>query len=375
VGILGILKAGGAYLPLDPIYAKERLAFMLEDAGVSVLLTQAELKAETPTQNNISVICLDAEWQTIAKQNKSNPESAVLPENLAYIIYTSGSTGKPKGVMVQHQSLANYTQAASVEYGIEPGDRVLQFASLSFDASAEEIYPCLTQGATLVLRPNSMLDSISSFLQKCREWQITVLDLPTAYWRELTARLSTEKAEFPPSVRLTIIGGETALSASLNQWQKCVSEKVRLVNTYGPTETTIVATWCDSLPSSSSSSPPSAPSAPSVVKNSPKTLPIGRPIPNARTYVLDANLQPVPIGVPGELYIGGAGVSRGYINRSDLNREKFIPDPFSSKQGVREACAKHSRLYKTGDLVRYLPDGNLEFLDRTDRQVKIRGFR
>ncbi|MEG4144516.1 amino acid adenylation domain-containing protein [Microcoleus sp. Pol12B5] len=367
VGILGILKAGGAYLPLDPIYAKERLAFMLEDAGVSVLLTQAELKAETPTQNNISVICLDAEWQTIAKQNKSNPESAVLPENLAYIIYTSGSTGKPKGVMVQHQSLANYTQAASVEYGIEPGDRILQFASLSFDASAEEIYPCLTRGATLVLRGNSMLDSISSFLQKCREWQITVLDLPTAYWRELTARLSTEKAEFPPSVRLTIIGGETALSASLNQWQKCVSEKVRLVNTYGPTETTIVATWCDSLPS--------APSAPSAVKNSPKTLPIGRPIPNARTYVLDANLQPVPIGVPGELYIGGAGVSRGYINRSDLNREKFIPDPFSSKQGVREACAKHSRLYKTGDLVRYLPDGNLEFLDRTDRQVKIRGFR
>jgi acyl-CoA synthetase (AMP-forming)/AMP-acid ligase II len=142
---------------------------------------------------------------------------------------------------------------------------------------------------------------------------------------------------------------------------------VRLVNTYGPTETTIVATWCDSLPSSSSSSLPSAPSAPSAVKNSAKTLPIGRPIPNARTYVLDANLQPVPIGVPGELYIGGAGVARGYINRSDLNREKFIPDIFSNVQG--------DRLYKTGDLVRYLPDGNLEFLDRTDRQVKIRGFR
>jgi amino acid adenylation domain-containing protein len=359
VGILGVLKAGAAYLPLDPIYAKERLAFMLEDAGVRVLLTQAELTAETPAPNNISVICLDSDWQTIAQQNKSNLESAVLPENLAYIIYTSGSTGKPKGVMVQHQSLANYTQAASVEYGIKAGDRVLQFASLSFDASAEEIYPCLTRGATLVLRGNSMLDSISSFLQKCREWEITVLDLPTAYWRELTARLSTEKAEFPPSVRLTIIGGETALSASLNQWQKCVSEKVRLVNTYGPTETTIVATWCDSLPS--------APSAPSAVKNSTKTLPIGHPIPNVRTYVLDANLQPVPIGVPGELYIGGAGVSRGYINRPDLNREKFIPDIFSSVQG--------DRLYKTGDLVRYLPDGNLEFLDRTDRQVKIRGFR
>ncbi|MEG4028416.1 MULTISPECIES: amino acid adenylation domain-containing protein [unclassified Microcoleus] len=366
VGILGVLKAGSAYLPLDPNYSKERLNFMLEDAGVHVLLTQAQLAADLLVPN-ISAICLDAEWQTIAQQHQSNPDSAVGSENLAYIIYTSGSTGKPKGVMVQHHSLANYTQAASVEYGIEPSDRILQFASLSFDASAEEIYPCLTRGATLVLRGNSMLDSISSFLQKCREWQITVLDLPTAYWRELTARLSIENAEFPPSVRLTIIGGETALSASLNQWQKCVSEKVRLVNTYGPTETTIVATWCDS---SSSSSLPSAPSASSAVKNSKnsaKTLPIGRPIPNARTYVLDANLQPVPIGVSGELYIGGAGVARGYLNRSDLNREKFIPDPFSSKQG--------DRLYKTGDLVRYLHDGNLEFLDRTDRQVKIRGFR
>ncbi|MEG4815829.1 amino acid adenylation domain-containing protein [Microcoleus sp. K5-D4] len=365
VGILGVLKAGGAYLPLDPNYSKERLNFMLEDAGVRVLLTQAQLAADLLVPN-ISAICLDADWQRIAQQNQSNPDSAVSPENLAYIIYTSGSTGKPKGVMVQHASLANYTQAASVEYGIEPGDRILQFASLSFDASAEEIYPCLTRGATLVLRGNSMLDSISSFLQKCREWQITVLDLPTAYWRELTARLSIENAEFPPSVRLTIIGGETALSTSLNQWQKCLSEKVRLVNTYGPTETTIVATWCDSS-SSSSSSLPSAPSAPSAVKNSAKTLPIGRPIPNARTYVLDANLQLVPIGVPGELYIGGAGVARGYINRSELNREKFIPDIFSNVQG--------DRLYKTGDLVRYLPDGNLEFLDRTDRQVKIRGFR
>ncbi|MEG4631193.1 amino acid adenylation domain-containing protein [Microcoleus sp. AR_TQ3_B6] len=360
VGILGVLKAGCAYLPLDPHYSKERLNFMLEDAAVRVLLTQAQLAADLLVPN-ISAICLDAEWEIISQENQSNPDSAVSPENLAYIIYTSGSTGKPKGVMVQHQSLANYTQAASVEYGIEPGDRILQFASLSFDASAEEIYPCLTRGATLVLRGNSMLDSISSFLQKCREWQITVLDLPTAYWRELTARLSIENAEFPPSVRLTIIGGETALSTSLNQWQKCVSEKVRLVNTYGPTETTIVATWCDSSSSSS------LPSASSAVKNSAKTLPIGRPIPNARTYVLDANLQPVPIGVPGELYIGGAGVSRGYLNRLELNQNKFIPDPFSSFQG--------DRLYKTGDLVRYLPDGNLEFLDRTDRQVKIRGFR
>ncbi|MBE9120384.1 amino acid adenylation domain-containing protein [Tychonema sp. LEGE 07199] len=358
VAILGVLKAGGAYLALDPNYSKERLNFMLEDAGVQVLLTQTQLAANLPAQK-ITVICLDAEWEKISPQHQSNPDSAVGPENLAYIIYTSGSTGKPKGVMVQHHSLANYTQAASVEYAIEANDRILQFASLSFDVSAEEIYPCLTRGATLVLRENSMSDSISSFLQKCREWEITVLNLPTAYWHEFTAMLSTKTQEFPPSVRLTIIGGEAALPASLDRWQKCVSEKVRLVNAYGPTETTISATWCQLSANISTA----------------KSLPIGRPIPNARTYVLDANLQPVPIGVPGELYIGGAGVARGYINRSELNREKFIPDPFSKVQGVREACAKHSRLYKTGDLVRYLPDGNLVFLDRTDRQVKIRGFR
>lgn len=350
VAIFGILKAGGAYLPLDPNYARERLAFMLEDAGVRVLLTQFPLAADLPA-SNIRAICLDAEWQTIAKENPSNLESEVQLENLAYIIYTSGSTGKPKGVMVEHRSLANYTQAASLEYDIKPGDRVLQFASLSFDVSAEEIFPCLTQGATLVLRNHSMLDSISYFLKKCREWEITVLNLPTAYWHELTARLSTETPEFPPSVRLTIIGGEAALPASLERWHKCVSERVQLVNAYGPTETTISATWCK------------------LSRNIPraKSLPIGRSIPNARTYVLDANLQPVPMGVPGELYIGGAGVARGYLNRPELNREKFVPDIFSGVPGAR--------LYKTGDLVRYLPDGNLEFLDRTDRQVKIRGFR
>ena len=351
VAILGVLKAGGAYLPLDPNYSKERLAFMLEDAGIQVLLTQTELKAEIPATNNISVICLDAEWETIAKENSANPESGVQPENLAYVIYTSGSTGKPKGVMVEHKSLANYTQAASMEYGIKAGDKVLQFASLSFDASAEEIYPCLTQGATLVLRGYSMLDSISSFLKKCREYSITVLDLPTAYWRELTARLNSEKQELPPSVRLVIIGGEAAFLEPVKQWKNCVSEKVRLVNTYGPTETTIVATWCEL--------------SGEILRA--KSVPIGRPIPNVCTYVLDENLQPVPMGVAGELYIGGAGVSRGYINRTELNSEKFIANIFSNLEG--------DKLYKTGDLVRYLSDGNLEFIGRTDRQVKIRGFR
>ncbi|HEY9810222.1 MAG TPA: amino acid adenylation domain-containing protein [Halomicronema sp.] len=351
VAILGVLKAGGAYAALDPNYSKERLAFMLEDAGIQVLLTQTELKAEIPATNNIFVIYLDAEWERIAKENSSNFESVVTPENLAYVIYTSGSTGKPKGVMVEHKSLANYTQAASIEYGIKAGDKVLQFASLSFDASAEEIYPCLTQGATLVLRGYSMLDSISSFLKKCQEWQITILDLPTAYWRELTARLNSEKQEFPPSVRLVIIGGEAALLESVKQWRNCVSKKVMLVNTYGPTETTIVATWCELAGEFSTA----------------KSVPIGRPIPNVCNYVLDENLQPVPVGVAGELYIGGAGVSRGYINRLELNQEKFIANLFSNLEG--------EKLYKTGDLVRYLPDGNLEFIGRTDRQVKIRGFR
>ncbi|MEG4350111.1 amino acid adenylation domain-containing protein [Microcoleus sp. LAD1_D3] len=350
IGLLGVLKAGGAYVPLDPNYPKERLAFMLEDSSVQVLLAQEKLLEKLPP-HSARVVCLDSGWEEIAFYSSENPRSGVKPENLAYVIYTSGSTGKPKGVLIEHRSLVNYTTAAIAEYGIEKRDRVLQFASISFDASAEEIYPCLTSGATLVLRTDSMLDSAGVFWEKCRTWNLTVLSLPTAYWHELTALLSQETLVLAPSLRLTIIGGEKALPERLKTWIERVGEQVRLVNTYGPTEATVVATICEL----------------SAADATLRELPIGRPIGNVQTYILDCNGQPVPTGIPGELHVGGAGLARGYLNRPELTAEKFIPSPFSNEPG--------SRLYKTGDLTRYRPDGNIEYVGRIDNQVKIRGFR
>jgi amino acid adenylation domain-containing protein len=350
IGLLGILKAGGAYVPLDPNYPSERLAFMLEDSSVPVLLTQERLVEKLP-QHSACVVCLDSDWEKIAVHSKENPSIPVKPENLAYVIYTSGSTGKPKGVLIQHESLVNYTTVASAEYRIQKCDRILQFSSISFDVSAEEIYTSLTSGATLVLRTASMLDSIEGFLQKCKNWEITVMALPTAYWHELTAFLSQETLALPPSLRLIIIGGEKALPDRLKTWLECVGERVRLVNNYGPTEATVGATIYDL----------------SVADTTLKELPIGRPLGNVCTYILDQNGQPVPIGVPGELHIGGAGLARGYLNRPELTDVRFIRNPFSD--------SPTQRLYKTGDQVRYLPDGNIEYLGRIDDQVKVRGFR
>jgi amino acid adenylation domain-containing protein len=350
VGILGILKAGGAYVPIDPTYPEERIAYIISDSQLPVLLTHKKLVASLP-EHQARVIYLDTDWEEISAESKLAPISDVKPENLAYVIYTSGSTGFPKGVLIQHRSLVNYTTAAIALYKISECDRVLQFSSISFDVSAEEIYTSLTSGATLVLRTDSMLDSVSIFLQKCCEWKLTVLALPTAYWHELTARLSQENFVLPPSLRLIIIGGEKALTERWKTWLEYVGPRVRLVNNYGPTEATVGATICDL----------------SATNPALGELPIGRPISNVQIYILDRYLQPVPIGVPGELHIGGDGLARGYLNRPDLTEEKFIPNPFSHQP--------NSRLYKTGDLARYLPDGNIEYISRIDNQVKIRGFR
>lgn len=351
VAILGVLKAGGAYVPLDPSYPKERLAAMLDDAKPALLLTQQRLLKNLP-HSQAQVICSDSDWHRIAQESTKNPETDIPSESLAYIIYTSGSTGKPKGVMIEHRSLVNFTECACREYALKPQDRVLQFASLSFDASAEEIYPCLTSGATLVLRDEPMLNSISSFLETCQQWRITVLDLPTAYWHELAEQLAATSMTLPPSLRLVIIGGERVLPQRLALWRQQVGQQVRLVNTYGPTETTIVATTCDLTSSVNQSSP---------------EAPIGRPIQNTEIYILDSELQPVPIGVTGELYIGGLGLARGYLHRPELTGKSFIPNPFSARE--------HSRLYKTGDLTRFLADGQIMFCGRVDHQVKIHGFR
>ncbi|MDH7486311.1 MAG: amino acid adenylation domain-containing protein [Anaerolineae bacterium] len=404
VGLLGILKAGGAYLPLDPYYPAERLAFMLEDAQVAVLLTQAHLRErltlpswkqpdnppspwegpgegrppspwkqpdnppspweepdnppspwEGPGEGRpLTIICLDTDWETIARESDENLDSQVTAANLAYVIYTSGSTGIPKGVQIEHGSLLNYVHAAIEAFELGAQDRVLQFASISFDAAAEEIFPTLACGARLVLRNDAMLSSVSTFLETCREQGLTVLDLPTVYWHQMVSDMVSQNLALPPCLRLVIIGGEKALPERLLAWHQAVGTRVRLLNTYGPTEATIVATMWE-LP---------ATLGPDAAW---REVPIGRPVANVQTYVLDPHLNPVPIGVPGELYIGGAGLARGYLHRPDLTAAAFIPHPFSSDADAR--------LYRTGDLARYLPDGNLEFLGRVDTQVKVRGFR
>jgi amino acid adenylation domain-containing protein len=361
VGLLGILKAGGAYVPLDPAYPKERIAAMLDDAQPTILLTQKRLLERLP-RTPTRVVCIDSDWSGIAQESSENLEPITTSENLAYVIYTSGSTGKPKGVMIEHRALVNYTASACKDYAIEPTDRLLQFASISFDASAEEIYPCLARGATLVLRNEAMLGSISTFLETCRQWQITILDLPTAYWHEMVAQLANKNLALPPTVRLLIIGGERVLPERLALWQKVAGSGPRLVNTYGPTEATIAATSCEltceaeTEPDSISQSEPSGGEAS-----------IGRAIANTRIYILDPLLRPVPVGVAGELHIGGAGLARGYLHHPELTARSFIPDPFGKSPGAR--------LYKSGDLARFLPDGRLEYCGRADDQVKIHGFR
>ena len=347
IGFLGVLKAGAAYVPLDPAYPPERLAMMIDDAQIGIVLTQQHLVAQLEL-GALHTICLDTDWEQIAAESDADIGVEVGPTDAAYVIYTSGSTGRPKGVVVQHGSLANYTVFAARTYDLQPGDRVLQFASLSFDASAEEIYPTLVRGAQLVLRTDWMLGSPWMFFRTCQEWQISVLNLPTAYWHELAA-LDQELA-IPPLLRLTIIGGERALPERVASWRRAAPQ-ARLVNTYGPTEATIVATLYE---------------VPRDATGSGRELPIGRPVDNTQIYLLDRAMQPVPIGVAGELYIGGAGVARGYLGQAQLTAARFVADPFGGPG---------ARLYRSGDLARYLPDGNLEFLGRIDQQVKIRGFR
>ena len=353
VALLAVLKAGGAYVPLDPAYPVDRLAYILRDAAAVVLITTERLRDALPglVGESMPVVLLDADAERIATRHDANPEVAVDGENLSYLIYTSGSTGKPKGVMVRHAALANYVEAFRDEHRLGAEDRVLQFASISFDTSAEEIYPALASGAALVLRDDAMLGSTPEFLRSCEAWEISVLDLPTAFWHELVVRLEAEGASLPDRLRLVIIGGERALPERLAAWHAQTHGRVRLFNTYGPTESTIVATRSELA---------------AVVASSGE-VPIGRPVRNLRAYVLDPKARLAAPGIPGELYVGGAGVARGYSGRPDLTAERFVPDPWSPEPG--------SRMYRTGDLVRLLAAGDLEFLGRVDHQVKIRGFR
>jgi aspartate racemase len=352
VGLLGVLKAGGAYVPLDPTYPQERLALMVEDSRMPLILTQPHLLERLP-EHGAQAVCMGPDlWQELASLPTKDLDGGAEADHLAYVIYTSGSTGKPKGVMVPHRGLANYTEAAAEVFELTPEDRVLQFASISFDTSAEEIFPCLSRGGVLVLRTPTMLDSVSHFLARVQEWGVTVLDFPTAYWHEVVAVMQAQSLPLPDCVRLVVIGGEKALAERLAAWRQLVGPRVRLVNGYGPTETTIAVTMSDVA-------------GPRVPKCDENEVPIGRPVANTFILVLDDNMAQMPTGQPGELYIGGVGLARGYLNRPDLTAERFIPDPF--RPG--------GRLYKTGDLGRYREDGHLEFLGRVDFQVKVRGFR
>ncbi|MBO3462192.1 non-ribosomal peptide synthetase [Aetokthonos hydrillicola Thurmond2011] len=342
VGLLAILKAGGAYVPLDPAYPEERLSFMLSDSQVSVLLTQQKLVADLP-ENAAHVISLDADWGVIAEHNQTNPSSGVQASNLAYMIYTSGSTGKPKGVLVPHQGLCNLALAQIHTFDVHCDSRVLQFASFSFDASISEVVMTLCSGAQLYLGTRESLLPGSNLMQLLHKHAITHVTLPPS------ALAAMPTVEYP-DLRTIIVAGEACHPDLVAQW----SRGRRFVNGYGPTEATVCTTTA-------------------VCTEGNYQLPIGRPISNAQVYILDRHLQPVPIGVAGELHIGGVGVARGYLNRPELTKEKFIPNPFKGSKGETECNSE--RLYKTGDLVRYLPDGNIEFLGRIDDQVKIRGFR
>jgi amino acid adenylation domain-containing protein len=349
VVLLSVLKAGGACVPLDPDYPSERLSHILKDSGSLILITQPGLGSALDA--TAETLTLEAIGKLLLAESRQNLPVAVTPQSLAYVIYTSGSTGQPRGVQLTHGGLVNHGVAAIDLYGLTESDRVLQFASISFDIAIEEIFPTWFAGGCVIPRGEQVPLTAAEFLRWIGDHKITVLDLPTAYWHELAHEVAEGEHRLPESLRLIIVGGEKASSSAYSAWLKAGGARLRWVNTYGPTEASVIATAYE----------------PDPKKPFPDNLPIGRPIANVRLYVLDSDLQPVPVGSPGELHIGGVGLARGYLNHPELTAVKFIADPFSSEPGAR--------LYKTGDMVRRLPDGNLEFVGRMDFQVKIRGFR
>ncbi len=352
VGLLGILKAGGAYVPLDPSYPKDRLAFMIQDTQVPVILTDVICAGKLPP-SDARVIRLDEDWKEISQEARENPQFSSTPSQLACVIYTSGSTGQPKGVMVSHRALATHTISAVEHYGLGSIDRVLQFASLSFDVAAEEIFPAWLSGAAVVLLPERT-PTIDDFVDYLIKEGITVVNLPSAYWHQWVDELDRLDKKLPPSLRLLIVGNEKVLLDHFERWHQAFGGKVRWLNAYGPTEATITAAVYE------------APQGDENYRDL-TSVPIGRPMPNRQIYILDQYLQPVPIGVTGEIFIDGPALALGYLNNSELTAEKFIANPFCPDSSAR--------LYRTGDLGRYLPDGNIEFLGRIDNQVKIRGYR
>lgn len=336
ISLLGIIKSGGAYLPIDPIYPDVRKQYLMSDSGCKYLVTRNHLLEDIPLTSSI-VINFDEKWHEAEKMNASLPKVKIESTSLAYVIYTSGSTGNPKGVLIEHKGLCNLALAQIKAFGVSSESRILQVASFSFDASVSEVFMALLSGATLVMAPKAKLYPGPELIKLLNDQKITTITLtPSAL-----ARLAEDKIIYLQDL---VVAGEAGSRDLLTKW----AAKLNLHNAYGPTEGTVCATIASRISGHEATN-------------------IGKPLENATIYILDTHLQPVPVGVHGELHIGGAGLARGYLNRPELSREKFIPNPFSTEIG--------SRLYKTGDMACFKENGNIEFIGRIDHQVKIRGYR
>lgn len=372
VGVLGVLKAGGAYVPLDPSIPVNRLRGILRDVQAPIVLTQQRLCDDLRShfEDGLvappSVIRLDSEWPSIEQYPATQPPQTVDGRNLAYVIYTSGSTGNPKGVLLAHAGLCNLVAEQTRLFGIRPDDRVLQFASFTFDASVSEVFMALTTGAALVLVDREHVLSPVNLARALRGHGITVVTLPPTLLRQMTP-------DELPDLRVIISAGEACTLDLVERWVlsgesadgSWIQSGRQFFNAYGPTETTIGPTCflANSLAGQSHTK----------ARSGAAPVPIGQPIGNMDVYILDSRMQPVAVGVPGELFIGGVGVARGYLHQPELSAQKFVPNPFVVADA---SCASvSSRLYRTGDLARWLPDGSIEFMGRIDHQVKIRGFR
>jgi amino acid adenylation domain-containing protein len=352
VGVLGIMKAGGAYVPLDAMYARERLPVILQDAECPVLLTQSSLR-QTVTPTTTEIIALDSDWARISQESRDNLPHDITADTLAYVVYTSGSTGVPKGVMIDHSSLINQYYAYRDSYDLtRTSESWLYMANFSFDVFSSDLTRSLCSGGKMVICPMELLLNPAGLYElmlrekvDCAEFVPAVLRGLTAYAQENNKRLDF--------MRLLICSSDAWTMAEYRAVLALRGDKMRVINAYGVTEATIDSTYFE-------------PEHPENIQGN-GFVPIGRPFPNTQAYVLDQHMEPSPIGFPGVLYLGGAGVARGYLKRPELNAQKFVPDPFTGKA--------NARLYNTGDAARYLPDGSIEFLGRTDNQVKIRGFR
>ncbi|MGZ4113291.1 MAG: non-ribosomal peptide synthetase, partial [Tumebacillaceae bacterium] len=357
IGLLAIHKAGGAYVSLDPAYPQDRLAFMVEESKIPVLLTKSHLTNVLPelpviesTNSRTKIVALDQEWEAIAERSAENPTSGVTLDNIAYVLYTSGSTGKPKGVAMGHGPLYSLMKWQVQDSVVGVGSKTLQFASLNFDVSFQEIMSTLASGGTLVVAEEQLRKDPVQLLRYISEQRMERLFLPFVAFQHL-AEAAEGGASIPTSLREIITAGEQLqMTRQITNWMKQMPN-CSLTNQYGPSETHCVTYY------SMSGDATKWPALP----------PIGRPMPNAEMYILDSARQPVPIGVPGELFIGGPVLARGYLERPDLTAERFIANPFKNDP--------NARLYKTGDLALFLPDGNIKYLGRIDQQVKIRGFR